>query len=266
MQDAPTWAIGVVLAGGIAVLARRLGALSTSGGVAAAVMGTLAMGAGWDWGLVLIAYFVAASALSRFRARDKARRTEGRIEKSGARDAAQVAANGGAFALAAMLFWLSPRPLWQAVGAAALAASSADTWATEIGTLARSAPRSILNGRLVPVGTSGGLTGLGLAAGLAGAGFVGVSVFVLGWPAAAVVAAILGGFFGCVLDSLLGATLQARRWCPACHADTERRVHHCGNATELRGGAAWLDNDGVNALSTLGGAVLGALAAYIVSA
>lgn len=262
----PPWIAGAALAAGIAWLARRVGALSSSGAVAATVIGTVAVGAGWSWALILIVYFVSASALSRFRAADKDARTAGRVEKGGARDAAQVAANGGVFAIAALLHWSGAHPTWQMAGAAALAASAADTWATELGTLARSAPRSILGGRVVPAGTSGGVTVQGFTAGIAGAALIAGTVALARWPAAAVTSALAGGILGCVLDSLLGAAVQARRWCPACRADTERRVHQCATVTEVRGGFAWLDNDGVNAASTLGGALLGTLAGYLAAA
>jgi uncharacterized membrane protein len=56
---------------------------------------------------------------------------------------------------------------------------------------------------------------------------------------------------------LLGASLQARRWCSACAATTERTTHICGRVTVPSGGLAWLDNDRVNLLSGLIGAVVG---------
>lgn len=253
--------LGLALASAIALVAWRAHALSFSGAIAAALVGTLAMAAGWSWGVVLVSYFVSGSLLSRFRAAEKQARTGGRVEKGGARDAVQVLANGGLFAIAALGYSNSPDPLWQSLGAGALAASAADTWATEVGTLARAAPRSILDWRPVDVGTSGAVTVQGLLAGLGGALFVAAVVVTVRWTAAAAAAAVAGGLTGCLLDSLLGASFQARRWCPACGMVTEQRVHRCGARTTVAGGIAWLDNDGVNALSTIGGALVGATAA-----
>lgn len=253
--------LGLALASTIALLARVFGALSTSGAVAAVAVGTLAMAAGWSWGILLIAYFASSSLLSRFKAAEKASRTQGRVEKGGRRDAIQVLANGGVYALAAVGFWMRPDPLWQAIGAGALAASAADTWATEIGTLVGSEPRSILGWNPVAVGTSGGVTVAGLLAGLAGAGFIAAVGWLVRWPASAAIAAFIGGVSGCLLDSLLGASLQARRWCATCRASTEQRIHGCGAPTELVGGMRWLDNDAVNAISTMGGALFGAATA-----
>src|SRR5437867_676044 len=127
--------LGVVLAIAVALIARRARALSTTGAVAAVVCGSLAMSAGWSWGVVLVAYFASAAWLSRFRAPTKVTRLGGLTEKEGPRDAMQVAANGGVFAAAALAHSIAPAPLWQAIAAGALSASAADTWATELGVL-----------------------------------------------------------------------------------------------------------------------------------
>ncbi len=258
MIHLPSWALGVPLAATIAAVAFRAGSLSASGALAALAAGALVMGAGWTWGVLLIAYFVASAALSAFRARDKQARTGGRLEKGGPRDATQVLANGGVFVAMAVGFWVNPHPLWQALGAGAIAASAADTWATELGTLSPAAPRSVLTWRPVSVGTSGGVTAVGFLAGAAGAAFVALLAAILGWPPGAVISAIVGGVLGCVIDSVIGAAWQARRRCPACGVETEARVHRCGAVTTRAGGAGWLDNDGVNALATLAGALFGA--------
>lgn len=255
------WLPGAVLGVTVASIAWRMRALTGSGAVAAAMLGTLSVTAGWSWAIVLVAYFITSTALSRYRAREKDQRTGDRLEKGGRRDAVQVMANGGVFGLASLAFLGYPDPVWQAIGAGALAASAADTWATEIGTLARAEPRSVITGRLVPTGTSGAVSGPGLAAALAGAAFVALTARLSGWPQVVIAGVFAGGVTGSVLDSVLGATLQSRRWCHHCGADTERNVHGCGTRTSIVGGQRWLDNDGVNALSTLGGAIVAALAA-----
>jgi uncharacterized membrane protein len=65
-----------------------------------------------------------------------------------------------------------------------------------------------------------------------------------------------GGLAGVLVDSLLGATVQRRRWCPACERQTERTTHDCGTPTAPRGGLAWLDNDMVNLLSNAAGGLV----------
>jgi uncharacterized protein (TIGR00297 family) len=257
----PTWALGFGVATGIAVIARGAGALGTGGAIAAAMLGTVAVAAGWSWGTVLIAYFASTVLLSRFRFTEKERLLNGRVEKSGPRDAVQVIANGGVFGAMALGYVVDPGPLWQALAAGALSASAADTWATEIGVLSRATPRSVVTWSPVTTGTSGGVTPLGFLAGVAGAAFIAATVWVVRWPLVAAVAALIGGMFGCLLDSVVGASSQARRWCASCATTTEQRIHRCGSATSVTGGISWLDNDGVNAIATLGGALVGGSAA-----
>lgn len=223
------------------------------------------MAAGWDWGILVVLYFVSSSALSRFRSRDKDARTGGRVEKTGARDAWQVLANGGLFAAAALAYASEPGPLWQLAAIGALAASAADTWATELGVLSPSRPRSILTMKPVDPGVSGGVTGYGFAAAVVAASFMAMLARALGWPSESLIAALLGGLGGCTLDSVLGAAAQSRWHCPSCNVDTEQRIHRCGSPTEHVGGIAALDNDGVNLLATAAGAAVGVAVALAVS-
>jgi uncharacterized protein (TIGR00297 family) len=259
-------AAGFLLALAIALLARRARALSPSGAAAAVLVGIACVAAGWSWGALLVAFFVASTALSRVGAASKERRTRGIVAKGGERDAMQVIANGGPFALAALGALAWPHPLWNAIGAASLAASTADTWATEIGTLAGGTPRSVLSWKPVPPGTSGGITLPGTLGSVAGALFIGTLALAMEWPIAAFTAAVLGGVVGSTADTLIGAKAQARRWCDRCDGGTERMVHDCGTATRHAGGIAWLDNDVVNLLASLTGAAAGAAVALAMGA
>jgi uncharacterized protein (TIGR00297 family) len=253
---------GVLLSAAIALAAWRAGSLSRSGAVAALFIGTLGVAAGWDWGALLILYFVSSSLLSRMGAAVKAQRSGSIVEKGGSRDATQVLANGAVFAIAASLQLAHPSVLWLAAGAGALAASAADTWGTEIGMLSKSPPRMITTWRVVPTGTSGGVSALGIAAIVAGALFIALTAWLLHRNARVAFAVLLGGLAGALVDSFGGALWQSRRICTECGSATERVVHDCGARTERAGGFGWLDNDGINAACTLFGALisLGALA------
>jgi uncharacterized protein (TIGR00297 family) len=254
-------ASAVIIALAISFLARRSGSLTNGGVVAAAGIGVLALLAGWSWGLLLIAYFLSSSALSRFGDREKQKLNAAIVEKGGARDGVQVLANGAVFGVAALFVMLQPTygTRWQALGAGALAASASDTWATEIGTLFGGRPRSIVHWRPVPRGMSGGVTVIGMLAALAGAAFVALIAAGLRWPPRVALFALAGGFVGSTLDSLLGAMLQSRRWCHACRAVTERAVHDCGAATVRAGGIPGFGNDAVNFVSGLVGGLLALL-------
>lgn len=248
---------GFVIATIIAAGARRARALSRGGAIAAVLLGTVSAAAGWSWAALLIAFFLSSTALSRFRADLRERRTGAIVAKGGERDALQVLSNGGVFGAAALGFLFLPWMGWPFLAAGAIAAASADTWSTEIGTLARTPPRSIISLRPVPAGTSGGVSTAGTIAGAAGSGFIALLVLALGWEPAAALGALAGGFAGATADSLLGATLQSRWSCPTCGTGTERLVHHCGARTIHAGGVRWIDNDAVN----LGACITGSIVA-----
>jgi uncharacterized protein (TIGR00297 family) len=212
-------------------------------------------------GLSLIGFFLTSTALSRYRRDDKQRLCGGRLEKGDQRDAVQVLANGGPAALFCLLYSLSDAPCFYVAALAALAAATADTWATEIGLLSPSAPRQLLTWQPVAAGTSGAVSATGLLGSLLGSLFIAALVALEPAPVAVgralVVAAagLLGGLF----DSLLGAVGQERRQCLRCSAATEQHRHDCGGETVVIGGIPGVDNDVVNALATAAAGGLAAL-------
>jgi uncharacterized protein (TIGR00297 family) len=221
-------------------------------------VGTLAVAAGWSWGFLLISFFASASALTKLGERKKAEVVGQVVEHGGERNARQVLANGGVFALSALGYLAFPSPFWYAAGIGALAASTADTWSTEIGTHFGGEPISLTSGRRVPPGTSGGVTLVGTVAGAVGALFIALGGALANWPVP-FTAAVLGGMAGALADSLLGATLQSRRWCEVCSKSTERLVHSCGTPTRHAGGVTGFDNDAVNAVCSGVGALVALL-------
>jgi uncharacterized protein (TIGR00297 family) len=175
-----------------------------------------------------------------------------KFDKGSRRDAMQVLGNGGLAALFAALHFFYPEALWTWLGfAAALAAVNADTWATELGVLNPSQPRMITNlGQRVEKGTSGGISLVGTFASLAGSALIGIlaAVFAPSGNAPRIFFLVtLAGLLGALFDSLLGATVQAIYYCPACGKETERHpVHLCGAKTRYFRGWQWLTNDWVN--------------------
>ncbi len=60
------------------------------------------------------------------------------------------------------------------------------------------------------------------------------------------------GFLGSLLDSILGASVQAQYRDPATGAMTEKSAHDGRKNVRVRG-IAWINNDVVNFLASLGG-------------
>lgn len=133
--------IGAIGAAAIAFVAVRTRSLDVSGALAAFVVGTATYASlGSAGASVLLAFFVTSVALSRVgRARKRIALVD--VGKTGARDGAQVFANGGVAALCAILAHVAA-PRYAIAFAGAFAAATADTWGTEVGTLARRLPRS----------------------------------------------------------------------------------------------------------------------------
>lgn len=265
MQELVVRAVGGALAAlFVASVAVRLRALSRSGAIAAVLLGTVAAMADPRWAILLITYFLVTSALSQAGRRAKSARVAAIVSKGGARDARQVAANGAVFGVAAcgaLLMPDAPVP-WALAATGALTASASDTWATEIGTWIGGVPRSIRTGRPVAAGTSGAITlagSVGMVAGAAIIASIGVALVPPEGSAVAVASWLtVSGVGGAMVDTLVGAFAQSRRWCPTCQAMTEQEVHLCGTRTSTAGGAAWIDNDVVNALCTVVGALIAA--------
>ena len=257
--------LGLLFSSGIGLAAYRRQSLEKSGVLAAIASGTSIVGmGGWSWGLSLIYFFVSSSLLSHFRAHDKTRVAADKFSKGSRRDISQVVANGGLATLFALLFGFSRSPRTRRLAKAgftgALATANADTWATELGVLSPSSPRLITSGKPIAPGTSGGVTLLGMAASALGACSLGFFFWVgQGFRKSLIpmpLLALFSGMIGSCFDSILGATLQAMYYCPACKSETERRIHRCGARTQSLRGIEWMNNDMVNFLATASGSIV----------
>jgi uncharacterized protein (TIGR00297 family) len=244
---------GFILAITVAYLAYRAHSLNKSGAFAATIVGTVIFGVGgWQWAILLLAFFITSSGLSRAFKTHKAGLNE-KFSKGHARDAGQVFGNGGLATLCAALHAFYPESLLPWIGfAASLAAVNADTWATELGVLNPTPPRMITDwGKRVEKGTSGGISLFGTLASLAGSAVIALPA-VLFSPVEALntnyfLLITIAGLAGSLFDSFLGATVQTMYYCPIDQKETEKHpLHTCGAETVQIRGWKWLDNDWVN--------------------
>ncbi len=241
----------------MAIASKALKWLTISGAISAFVIGFIVMrflGIG-GWALLLL-FFVTATVLGRLSRHVASEKTSSIQKKGGTRDWAQVLANGGLAAVSALLYGLGGGVIPIVMFGASLSASTADTWASEAGILSHRPPISILTGRPVPTGMSGGLSFLGTASSILGAIMIALAWYATfagytdpSWILLASVVAV-SGVIGSFADSLLGATLQGHYYDPDREQVTEHETID-GKRFELCRGVRWIDNDVVNFLSNV---------------
>jgi len=246
--------------------AYKLHSLTVSGAFGAFLLGVFMFGmGGWDTMLPLIGFFVLSSLLSKFA---EGHNTTNEISSKGSqRDIVQVYANGGIPLIMAIAWYLSDfSTQWLYWGfLASMATATADTWETEIGSFSKGLPVNILNFKRVARGYSGGISLLGSLGGLLGAACIAAIAYVAGaitWQPELLSMIILSGFAGTLVDSILGASIQAKFSCTVCGKPTEKLIH-CGQASEHVSGIIWLDNDWVNLAGTLSGTGIFLLTYYL---
>ncbi len=239
------WIQAALAAAAVAGIAWRAHTLKGSGAIGATIIGTLVFGfGGLAAAAMLVFFFISSSALSRLN----------RGERRSRRGFSQVFANGSIAAAAAASMGVLPGASAAYLGA--LAAATADTWATAIGVRFGGTPRSILSFKHTAPGASGAVTCLGTIASALGALSVGLAgQLLLRLPLCGWVAVTVAGFFASLLDSLLGDSLQAVYRCRECGERPEVARHDgCPARAERQAGIPGLDNDVVNWIATLAGA------------
>jgi uncharacterized protein (TIGR00297 family) len=241
------WLAAAILACGVVALMVRLRWLDLPGAIGAGLVAATAAGlGGWVWFAVPATFMALTSLITAYR---RANRVDS------LRGLNQVVVNGVLPVMVPTIGYAVTHDLvWFAVSIGGIAASIADSWASEIGRLSPKNPVSLRTRRRVPEGTSGAVSALGFAATGLGGLAVGVVGALIGNPAIIVVGTA-AGVVGSLLDSLLGATVQGRFRCPSCQATVEER-HHCGVPGELSAGYRRVDNDAVNALANATGMVV----------
>ena len=247
----------------MAFVAYRMHLLTKSGAIAASVVGSAVFaGTGVRGSVTLMMYFLSASLLSQL-----PRPAVFAQSRGSKRDAIQVLANGGVPSLLAAIHFHAParrRPVVSLAYASAVAAAAADTWATELGGRYGANPRSIVTGRRVTPGVSGGVSLLGLAATAAGSALIALTATALGPGSPREIshqrnflAISTAGVAGSLVDSLVGATLQEARFCHKCSTSTELPTHACGAKSMLMRGVPGWNNDVTNVVGIVSGMVVG---------
>lgn len=196
---------------GVAWAGHRARTVSGAGAATGALIGVAVFtGTGWQGWILLLVTFVAASMASRLGLRRKMLLGIAE-ERGGRRGPGNAIANTGLAAIAALIAVSSTSPASAVLAfAAALAAGGSDTIASEVGKAWGRRTWSITTLRQVAPGTSGAMSYEGTAAGVAGAfGLAAVAIALGLVPLTALSPIVAGATTGSLLESWLGATLEA---------------------------------------------------------
>jgi len=247
--------IAVFLALFVSIASYRAKFLDKSGAVATFILAIIIFGfGGWKWSIPILVFFISSSLLSKI-GKNREADLKAIFEKGSRRDYIQVLANGGMAGLIMIIYIFLKTPQLYWFYLAAITAATADTWGTEIGTLSKQLPLLITSFKKVPVGTSGGITFLGISGAVLGALILSASGWIyLANPRSQTIIILLiaaSGFAGSIVDSLLGATIQIKYRCPGCSQITEKRKHCEGVSTNIVSGIKWINNDMVNFINTV---------------
>ncbi len=248
---------------GFSLAAFKTRQLTLSGSVVAFLVGfgiTYFLGFGALTTMLL--FFLSAGVLSKF-AKVRSKFDAQGIQKKGSRrDGMQVFANGGMALVAAVLYYFSPSTVVLVMFGSSVAEAASDTFAGEIGILSKGQPISIITGRKMRKGLSGAVSALGSIAGLLGSLLLALywmsnffPIEAKSFAYASIVA--VSGFFGCLMDSVLGATVQAHYYDQERDCLTEHSTSK-GKQLPLERGFRWVDNDLVNLMSNVIATLLGA--------
>ncbi|KAJ2234003.1 hypothetical protein GGF40_002689 [Coemansia sp. RSA 1286] len=215
----------------------RKRSLSKSGALAAAFVGlSTASNDNLMFVAVLLAFFVSSTYWTKYQAREK-KKIDPSFEKSSRRDWKQVLCNGGLGSVISLIYQYNfdgcrPEDMtaeqrrlmvlltWAYI--AFYACCAADTWASELGALSSNWPVLVTTLSPVPPGTNGAISKLGMLSSFAGGAAVGLAADIALWiqyfgayrsgAMPKIPYNMLGsllGTLGSLLDSLLGATIQA---------------------------------------------------------
>ncbi|XP_078075898.1 transmembrane protein 19 [Mustelus asterias] len=266
------WLFSVLVPLIITSRALKKKSLDRSGAVGALIVGFILTIANLSFFSALLTFFVSSSKLTKWKTEAK-KHLDAEYKEGGQRNWIQVFCNGGVPTEIALLYMIESGPgeiaidfskqytaSWMCLSLlGALACSSGDTWASEIGSVAsKSQPRLITTWEKVPIGTNGGVTFVGLASSLLGGMVVGLAylltqmMFVENldvsppqWPIVLYGAA--AGFIGSILDSYLGAVMQYSGF----DEDRGMVVNHITPNVRHISGKPILDNNAVNLFSTI---------------
>lgn len=266
------WLFSILVPVVLTIRAVKRRSLDRSGALGALLVGFVLTMANYSFFSSLLAFFITSSKLTRWGGAEK-KKIDADYKEGGQRNWVQVFCNGGVPTELALLYMIEVGPgempidfgkqysaSWMCLSLlGALACSTGDTWASEVGpVLSKAKPRLITTWEEVPIGTNGGVTSVGLVASFIGGLTVGGAYFVTQllfvndlhladpqWPV--ILYGGVAGLLGSMLDSFLGANMQYSGF----DSSIGKVVSYESATTYRICGKPILDNNAVNLFSSV---------------
>ncbi len=172
------------------------------------------------------------------------------IAKTKAKDIIQIIANVSVGTLTLIIYHYTNNKIFYLSFFCIMAESLADTLASDIGILSKKPPINILTLKKSTPGLSGNISFLGLFAAFIGSLLISIVYSTFDFNLTAFLIIIISSIFGCIIDSILGASIQVKYKCPKCELITEKK-YHCNQKTIYYKGLKFINNDTVNFLSNI---------------
>lgn len=236
-----------------AIISVRIHFLHIDGAISMSLMAIFIYGiGGWHWTIPILTFFITSSILSKLGRKEK-HKFRLLFEKSSKRDSKQVFANGGIALIIVILFYFTGQDICYYLYLVSLATANADTWATELGVFNKAKPRLITTFKQVEKGSSGAVSFIGTSSAVLGSLCIILSgtLIISAMTIPIIVLLTICGFLASIIDSIIGATIQAQYLNGHPAMITEKAFDDQGNPNKLIRGYKWLNNDIVNFLSIL---------------
>lgn len=229
----------------LALFAYKTGALNKKAIVLAYIVGVIVFFFNLSAYIILLMYFVGTTIVEKITEKNKNEKRSGR----------QVFVNFIFAFVSLILFIIVKKKEFFVLYCAMLAESMSDTLASTVGSKYAKKVYSIIKFRSTERGISGGVSLIGTAAGFFASIYIALAFFITNvlinneYSINDICLIIFLGFFGMLIDSILGDTLQKKYRCKKCGKIGDKPV--CCNEQSERIENKFLSNSQVNFFSEL---------------